>query len=55
MLRTSLTRAAAVSTLALAAFTAVLAGHTGADQYTRTTATTVWETAPAGKFTTVWE
>ncbi|WP_158820836.1 MULTISPECIES: hypothetical protein [unclassified Streptomyces] len=53
MLRTRLTRAAAVSTLA--AFTAVLAGHTGADRYTRTTATTVWETAPVGKFTTVWE
>ncbi|WP_327253400.1 hypothetical protein [Streptomyces sp. NBC_01244] len=55
MLRTRLAKAAAVTTLALAAITPVLAGQsaaaTAADE-TRITATTGWQTAPVGKLTT---
>lgn len=55
MLRTRLTKAAAVTTLALVALTPALVAHATADQNTHTAATTIWETAPAGKFTTIWE
>ncbi|MEV6208684.1 hypothetical protein [Kitasatospora sp. NPDC051914] len=57
MLRTRLVRAAAVTTLALgaAAVTPALVAQATTAQHTRTTATTVWEIAPAGKVTTVWE
>ncbi len=58
MLRTRLAKAAAVTTLALAAITPVLAGQftaaTTADE-TRITATTGWQTAPVGKLTTGWQ
>ncbi|MGW0391588.1 hypothetical protein ACWDYJ_11950 [Streptomyces sp. NPDC003042] len=54
MLRTRLAKAAAVTSLAFAAFTPALVGPASADD-TRITATTAWETAPAGKNTTAWE
>ncbi|MFG2714783.1 hypothetical protein ACGFX2_30140 [Streptomyces goshikiensis] len=55
MLRTHLVKAAAVTTLALAAFAApALTAHT-AGQTSHVSATTAWETAPTGKNTTAWE
>ncbi|MFK0254074.1 hypothetical protein [Streptomyces sp. NPDC090445] len=54
MLRNRLAKAAAVTSLAFAALTPALVGQATADE-TRVTATTAWETAPAGKFTTAWE
>ncbi|WP_329383907.1 hypothetical protein OG625_22300 [Streptomyces sp. NBC_01351] len=54
MLRNRLSKAAAVTALTLAALTPAMAGQVTADE-TRVTATTAWETAPAGKFTTAWE
>lgn len=58
MLRTRLAKAAAVSTLTLAAITPALAGQftaaATADD-TRITATTGWQTAPVGKATTGWQ
>ncbi|GHD76743.1 hypothetical protein OHU17_20195 [Streptomyces goshikiensis] len=54
MLRTRLVKAAAVTTLALAAFAPALTAH-GAGRTGHVSATTAWETAPAGKNTTAWE
>lgn len=57
MLRTRLAKAAAVASLAVAvaAVAPAVAAHTTGTSDTRVTATTVWETAPVGKNTTVWE
>ncbi|UQX02336.1 hypothetical protein [Streptomyces sp. RerS4] len=56
MLRARLLQAAAVAALALAALLPAVAGEaTAAGDDTRVTATTAWETAPVGKFTTAWE
>lgn len=54
MLRTRLVKAAAVTTLALAAFAPALTAH-GAGRTGHVSATTAWETAPTGKNTTAWE
>lgn len=55
MLRTRFAQAAAVTTFALAALAPVAASQLTAAHTAHTTATTVWETAPVSKSTTVWE
>lgn len=54
MLRTRFAKAAAVASLTLAAVAPALAGHHGSAA-AHVSATTVWETAPVGLNTTVWE